>query len=821
MGSRNAVWAGVTLGVVAAVGGFSSAAQDGLYRSAQLKSLDRRGFELTVPSPNEQAPESAASGENPDPSGVWYHVRRQDLRSARTELERLKEEYPSWRVPPDLSAAVSGKPTIDVAADRYQQRVDATVEAIGNGTLLDRSIAGLSELVEARSDSGAAERLGRAFEDAEEFGLAVEWFDRALALAVFGSDQYVAAVYGLVRAHSVLGQWDRATYYAGVLPPDSEGREVVVQIISGAASSAASEAAKTGDWLLAEKLAAIAEINEASQIRTDLGWVALDAGDGVRAASLFEAGPQSEESRYGRILALGEYKADTELFLAACEQPDRSARQSQACGDALAERAASAYESEDWAEVISLDVAARGLGLVRDDMRLISGWSNYRQGNYNAALQAFEETVGSETDAVEGLIQTYMTTGRYDELEARALAGDARFLAMYREKMGELALIRKRSVFASSVLAPNTEGLSEPAITLGAFVRDKTGASGADRLTWQGGAISASTIVGKHKFSLGLEAGHLHVGTPGQGAAIGSLQPSGVVPDAGAVLTMPWGRWDFEEIDRAYSVTIGTTPIGGDVAPLPAIELTAERNWESFIGAISMRATPRMDSLLAMSGRQDAATRATWGRVVEVGPEVRAIALLNQNLSISVNAEVNLLRGHRVADNTHVGTSASLTYELKPSGFDYVRVGPSYGFDHYAHNANFFTIGHGGYYSPKASHNLGAFIDFLTLEGGKWVVAGRVTAAWQYSVEAPAARFPLDDDGTRFQGITQSQFGTDSMVRSAVLLGPNLVLGGYARVSHAPSGRDFAAGLTLTIPFGARTGVSSSDLPHFSDRSWP
>jgi hypothetical protein len=206
---------------------------------------------------------------------------------------------------------------------------------------------------------------------------------------------------------------------------------------------------------------------------------------------------------------------------------------------------------------------------------------------------------------------------------------------------------------------------------------------------------------------------------------------------------------------------------------------------------------------------------------VEIGPQAGVVALLNSRLAAALSASVSTLQGHNVISNSHIATAASLSYTINAAAFDYIRVGPAYGYDHYQRNENFFTLGNGGYYSPDTSHSLGGFIDFLTHQGRQWIVGGRFTASWQYSRQSAAARFPLADDGTRFAGQIQSQFGTDSTLRGAVLLSPHLVLGAYGRITYSPSGRDMAAAVTLAVPFATRTALFSTDLPHVADRAWP
>jgi hypothetical protein len=213
-----------------------------------------------------------------------------------------------------------------------------------------------------------------------------------------------------------------------------------------------------------------------------------------------------------------------------------------------------------------------------------------------------------------------------------------------------------------------------------------------------------------------------------------------------------------------------------------------------------------------MAGQRDASTGESWGRVVEIGPQLGGILLADKDISVSGSVAYGSLQGHDVASNDHVAATLSASYSLHVDGFDYLRVGPSYAYDAYSRNQFFFTPGYGGYYSPQASHAPGLFTDFLTDQGQSWLVGGRVNGSWQYSRQAAEASFA---------GVTQTELGTDTTLRGAVLLGRSIILGAFGRVTISPSGRDKAAGLTLTVPLEGREGLFADDLPRFIDRAWP
>lgn len=127
-------------------------------------------------------------------------------------------------------------------------------------------------------------------------------------------------------------------------------------------------------------------------------------------------------------------------------------------------------------------------------------------------------------------------------------------------------------------------------------------------------------------------------------------------------------------------------------------------------------------------------------------------------ISAALGAEWAELGGRDVADNHRYQFSGSLAYDLRPEGFDYLRVGPLLQYSAYQRNLRHFTYGHGGYCSPQ--RNL--------------------------------------------------QWG---------LLAPHLIVGAYAAVSSAPGYDHAHAGVMLRVTFEPRSSLVSADLPFADPRT--
>lgn len=181
---------------------------------------------------------------------------------------------------------------------------------------------------------------------------------------------------------------------------------------------------------------------------------------------------------------------------------------------------------------------------------------------------------------------------------------------------------------------------------------------------------------------------------------------------------------------------------------------------------------------------------------------------------VGLSGEAAALQGEDVKDNTRVSARLDLSYDLKPDGFDHLRVGPFASYARFDHNLSHYTWGHGGYYSPSQDLRQGLALDALTTEGQRWQVEARASVALAQAEEDAAPRFWLGDDaGGQYDASRTDGVNGQVSLRASTLLGDHLILSGFSRYQAAPQYTDVAIGAFLTIPFSARGGVFSADLP--------
>ena len=304
------------------------------------------------------------------------------------------------------------------------------------------------------------------------------------------------------------------------------------------------------------------------------------------------------------------------------------------------------------------------------------------------------------------------------------------------------------------------------------------------------------------------------------GFAAGAIgrRPAGAeqsTPQAEADVVFPSLTLRQENDDRTTLLRLTSTPVGGPVSARPAGRVETTLYGSSVIVGGRLFAEPVVSSMLSYTGMRDPVSGRSWGRVMDMGGGAQAIWLPWDGVGIGLSGEAAALQGQDVKDNTRFSTRLDLSYDLKPDGFDQLRVGPFVSYATFAKNLSHYSWGHGGYYSPSQDLREGIGIDALTTEGERWQVEAKASLALTQAEEEAAPRY-WENGGTSgglYQGSSTDGLSTQVSLRASTLLGDHLILSGFSRYQSAPQYNDIAVGAFLTIPFSARSGVFSADLP--------
>jgi Tfp pilus assembly protein PilF len=201
-----------------------------------------------------------------------------------------------------------------------------------------------------------------------------------------------------------------------------------------------------------------------------------------------------------------------------------------------------------------------------------------------------------------------------------------------------------------------------------------------------------------------------------------------------------------------FSVDIGSTPIGfnqtnivGGVEIAPEIadgvrvRLTAERR-------------AMMDSLLAWGGLRDPTSGREWGGVVRTGGRAQ-IEFTSGETNFYVAGGYFRFDGEGVAENSRIEAGAGFQTPIWRGATDELVTGLDLVYFAYDKNLRFFTLGHGGYFSPQSFISANIPVDYRGRSGNFSYRLGATLGLTTFTEDRTAV-FPND---TSLQGQLEGQ----------------------------------------------------------------
>ncbi|HWE23765.1 MAG TPA: cellulose synthase subunit BcsC-related outer membrane protein, partial [Myxococcales bacterium] len=298
----------------------------------------------------------------------------------------------------------------------------------------------------------------------------------------------------------------------------------------------------------------------------------------------------------------------------------------------------------------------------------------------------------------------------------------------------------------------------------------------------------------------------LDAGTPGTTAAsrFGSGTPPTGASLAGAQrATGTELRLSYES--RHFVADLGTTPIG-----FPVLAIVGGARLRDTFGPVSLAieggSRSVTDSLLSYAGTRDPRTGRNWGGVVARGGRLE-LGVDTGPVNLFGYGEYHRLVGVRVEENARAAGGGGIEWKLYQGDLGDLRIGPAVSLLSYQYNLSFFTIGHGGYFSPQKFFHGGFAL--------RWSGSGTGKLRWELAAEPgfdtftqnSAPMFPLnlpgDPTGTApYPGVTNHGFSFNGRAFLGWSIASFLELGLGASGQQAPEFQEFRAGAFLR--FGGR-----------------
>jgi hypothetical protein len=348
----------------------------------------------------------------------------------------------------------------------------------------------------------------------------------------------------------------------------------------------------------------------------------------------------------------------------------------------------------------------------------------------------------------------------------------------------------------------------DQAVRLGASVsgRLRSGSSGLDRLDELSGNMSASIGAGALPGRFTATVTPVSVNTGTMSADDGTRRRFGTnmvatTPQAGRETTAYGGA-----VNLAYQASstlrgdVGTTPLGFHTQNVVGGFEIAPAIGENLRVRITGERRAITDSLLAWAGTRDERTGAWWGGVTRLSGRGQIEIPIGAGY-IYAGGGYSRYSGQRVLANTRLEGGAGFGYPLLKTADSELSSGLDLVWFSFENNLRYFTLGHGGYFSPQSYTAINIPIDYRSRWGD---LTYRVGGSVGYATfrEDETRVFPSDQGlqsllerqvtaGTNSGAISrfpsQSRSGIIGTVRGEAdyAITPNLSIGGAFRYDKA------------------------------------
>jgi len=793
------------------------------------------------PTPRERQRAQPGPPRGPNEVPLWNLLREERYAELEAEVSRLREAYPLWRPPARLLALrrdAEARLQITEAVDTKDWEKVVTLAQQYREQFACNQIHfmwGLAEAHHALGDTAQTiavyERIIPACPKAADRITTLQKAGNLLAAEVFAE---------LVQREARRGRRDAAQ--------QSQFEKIVYEFQLRELLQAIAIKDHPRVTAIIETIERMPKAQRDARYATMAGWFYIDAEEDETAVAWFEttlnwkpAGEDAEDARYG--LALAKFRMsrrsdaesvklsvtrldEAEAVLARANPEDE--RNRALLGDILFARAADAFSAKDYAQSLAYLEQSKAQGKSGRDVAMLQAWLLYQAGEDAQAAEAFIDLYRAQPDRdiAEGIVFSLSRSGRWDELArlADSLGGPLKEEAG--PSFSQRFYYRKLFV-ASDAAAPGEfaelDNVAAPNIALGSLWRDKAGSSGTTslRILKTPALEGAMVFNGSHEVRLRVDQVFLESGDLPAGATVGSF------PVAGAYVAVPTTRLvnSFEpylSYQHQGTLTtyagIGMTPSGAAVSSALVGNLGFTRQTERGNWGAELFSQPMRESILSYTGIVDPYSGQPWGRVRRIGGLVRGYTAISELWSASGRLQVMNLRGERVANNQGGGLNLSLARHLTFPGFDYVSVGPDISLDTYNKNLSGFTVGNGGYFSPKRLISLGFTANLQTAEARRYSVKGNFSLGYFDKREAESTCFPLGGLPLNPACPNGAASHASGLYYSGQLLGvwrvgDSLQLGGGFTYGRNPQYNDKSAGIFLRYSFYPRPAVTSADIP--------
>ena len=270
-------------------------------------------------------------------------------------------------------------------------------------------------------------------------------------------------------------------------------------------------------------------------------------------------------------------------------------------------------------------------------------------------------------------------------------------------------------------------------------------------------------------------------------------------------------------VSETVQADVGTTPLGFMEA-----DVQGGFSWRPRLGAngvmrLFVERRPVQESILSYAGAVDPVSDRNWGGVMRSGGGL-GVSWDRNGTGVYADAAYRAYRGLRVAPNNGVEVNLGGYGRFYNSDTLQVTAGAAVNYQAFDENLGYFTLGHGGYFSPQSFVSLSLPVR-ADWHAGAWRISGQASPGVQsYHQDAadvyptrPALQAQLDalkaqnpDVRAGYDSVSRSGLAFAGKVEAWYDLTPSTAIGGDVSMTTFGDFDEYLMTLRLKQTFGAR-----------------
>jgi len=340
-------------------------------------------------------------------------------------------------------------------------------------------------------------------------------------------------------------------------------------------------------------------------------------------------------------------------------------------------------------------------------------------------------------------------------------------------------------------------------VTQGVTIRSNDSESGLSKMTDVETPLEINIPAGENRYAVRVTPVSLNAGSVGSDSASrfggGGASPDGTGSqrDKGVGLSVAYAR-----PDEGIKADLGTTPMGfkySTAAGGLSVDRPLADNANVRYG-VSVSRRPVTDSVTSFAGTTDDRTGQSWGGVTANGARAQ-LSYDDQQVGSYGYASWHKLLGHNVESNSRTELGGGVYWYLHNAEDSKLTLGLSATGLSFENNQDFFTYGHGGYFSPQSYFALGVPVTWAQ-RGDRFSYQVKGSVGVQYFDQDSADYFPNDKDlqaanNQRYKGQSKTGVGYSLSGAGEYKFGSNFFLGANLGLDNAQDYKQFTGAMYL------------------------